>query len=402
MKNKALTNFRSIPANEQGFKILAMPSTSRSRILQDLSLNEILSMIGFLDAEKTARVLRPLNPEKRSRVLKKLEQNLQEKIKFLFKFNPKSAAGLMSLNYVEADNQMSVNEVFRALRKHEKGTGKIPTILATDKGFLSGEVPMRHLVLSNKKKKIGKLIHKIPHIHYNEKEEAVIDMFKNHPHGKVVVLDEDKSIIGVIYTDDIIHLLHRQASKSLRKFAGVNVEEDICDSPFRKVMYRYKWLILNLFTAFLAAAVVGIFEDTISRIVVLAAYLPIVAGMGGNAATQTLAITVRGLALGEIDRKNAKTIIKNEAIAGIINGAITGLIAAAIAVMLNQTPMLGLVLAVAMTFNLFVAGFFGTIIPMLMERIGKDPASSATIFITTATDVFGFLAFLGLATIVLV
>ncbi|PIQ77321.1 magnesium transporter MgtE [Candidatus Peregrinibacteria bacterium CG11_big_fil_rev_8_21_14_0_20_46_8] len=401
MHQKRVTNFKSLPLNEQAFKLLSMSSTAQTAILRELSVDAIVKMIGFLDEHRMIKIIRHLGAHKKSRVVKKLKQNFQEKIEFLFKFDPKSAAGLMNLNYIEVDMNMTVDEIFRILRKHERATGKIPTVLATSRGYLSGEIPINHLMLGDKNQRAAALLRKIPQIHYNEHEHNVINLFKKHPHGKVVVLDEDKSIIGIIYTDDVLHVLQKQTSKSLRKFAGVNVEEDICDGPLTKVRYRYKWLINNLFTAFLAAAVVGIFENTISRVVILAAYLPIVAGMGGNAATQTLAVTVRGIALGEIDGKNARHIVKNEVIAGVINGLVTGAIAACIALLLNKSAMLGLVLAAAMVANLFIAGFFGTIIPLIMVKLKKDPASSATIFITTATDVFGFLAFLGLATVIL-
>lgn len=307
----------------------------------------------------------------------------------------------MGFNFVKAEKNDTLKEISRLICKHEKETGKMPTILITENGYLVGELPIQKLLVSNKKIKVHKLVRKIPHVQYDEHEDKVLTTLKDHPHGKVVVLNEKQSIVGVIHTEDILYLINKHSSKSLHKFAGINKEEDVCDPPFTKVRYRYKWLIINLFTAFLAAAVIGIFEDTISRLVLLAAYLPIVAGMGGNAATQTLAVTVRGIALNEIDSKNAKIIVKNEVIAGIVNGTITGLIAAIVALALDKSALLGLVLGIAMIFNLFIAGLFGTIIPLVMKKMGKDPASSATIFITTATDVFGFLAFLGMATLIL-
>lgn len=402
MKNKkSLRHLQEVPINEQGFKLLSMSPKSQIKILQQLTIDEIVDIISFLDPTRASHVIRKLSVLRKNRVLKKLQNHVQEKIKLLLKFNPESAAGIMSFNYIEAQSNDTVKEISKLICSYEKETGKMPTILVTQNGYLMGELPVKHLLTSNKKVKARKLAHEIPHVHCDENEEKVLHTFKNHPHGKVVVLDENQSIMGIIHTEDVLHLISKQSAKSLRKFAGVNKEEDIVDSAFTKVRYRYNWLIINLFTAFLAAAVIGLFESTISRLVILAAYLPIVAGMGGNAATQTLAVTVRGIALNEINANNAKSIIKNEAIAGIANGLITGLIAAVIALALGQGALLGLVLALAMIFNLFIAGFFGTIIPLFMKKLGKDPASSATIFITTATDVFGFLAFLGLATLIL-
>ena len=154
-------------------------------------------------------------------------------------------------------------------------------------------------------------------------------------------------------------------------------------------------------TAFLAASVVGLFKDTISSFVLLAAYMPVVAGMGGNAGTQTLAVVVRGLALKEIELRAARKVIINEIVAGGINGIITGFLVAIVALIFNQSLLLGLITGVAIVFNLMISGLFGTIVPLIMKHFKKDPASSATIFITTATDVLGFFTFLGLASLVL-
>jgi magnesium transporter len=154
-------------------------------------------------------------------------------------------------------------------------------------------------------------------------------------------------------------------------------------------------------TAFLAASVVGLFTDTISKFTLLAVYMPIVAGMGGNAGTQALAVAVRGLALKEVELKTSKKLIINEMISGGVNGVINGILVALVAIFINQSPALGLVIGIAMIVNLINAGLFGALVPMIMKSLGKDPASSATIFITTATDVIGFFVFLGLASIIL-
>lgn len=208
-------------------------------------------------------------------------------------------------------------------------------------------------------------------------------------------------VIGVIYSDDIIRLLQKESATRLYDFAGVHDEEDIFDSIQTKVRRRYKWLLINLMTAYLAAGVVSLFSETLSGFVLLAAYMPIIAGMGGNAATQTLAVTIRGIALGEIEFKNSFPAIRNEIGAGFINGSINGLIVAAVAIIWNHSPMLGVITGTSMVVNLVIAGFFGAIIPLFMKKLGKDPATSATIFITTTTDVLGFLTFLGLATLLL-
>jgi magnesium transporter len=181
----------------------------------------------------------------------------------------------------------------------------------------------------------------------------------------------------------------------------VHDEELVTDTATMKVKHRYKWLIINLGTAFLASFTVSLFDETISKYVLLAVYMPIVAGMGGNAATQTLAVLVRGIALKQIEFRTAWPTLRREVSAGLLNGIINGIIVAAIVIVINHDYRIALILSLAMIVNLVVAGTFGTIVPLLMQKFGKDPAASATVFITTATDVLGFLAFLGLATLIL-
>ena len=331
--------------------------------------------------------------------MEKLGKEIKEKVEFLLKFNPKTAAGIMSLDYVEVDKDITFEQLSEIIKKHEIGTGKFPTILVVEDGFLIGELAGHVLALHKGKEKINKYIRELSHIEYNRDEDEVIDTFKKNMHDKIVVLDEDNSILGVICSDDILKLIGEYSVSSLRDFAGVSEEEDVLDSALTKVKNRYKWLIINLGTAFLAASVVSLFQETISAFVLLAVYMPIVAGMGGNAGTQTLAVVVRGLALKEINLKTTKKIIINEVLAGGINGIISGVLVAIAAILWNNNPVLGLIVGLSMVINLIISGFFGAITPLIMKKLGKDPASSATIFITTATDVFGFIVFLGLATL---
>lgn len=393
--------FKEIPVNEQGFVLFQLTAPIRQEILDAIKPKEIKMLIRYLDPDEVTDLLQLVHARKRQTIIKTLNREIKEKVEFLLDFNPKTAAGMMSLDYIEIEQGRTFDQVSRIIHKHEKRTGKFPAILVVDNGFLMGELMGYKFALHEGKEKIDKYIHKIPFVKYNAPETEVVTQFKKHPHNKIVVLDEDNSIMGVIYSDDILQIIEEKPMNSLREFAGVSEEEDVLDSALSKVRYRYKWLILNLGTAFLAASVVSLFESTISAFVLLAVYMPIVAGMGGNAGTQTLAVAVRGLALKEIKFGTARRVIINEVIAGGINGLINGIIVAIIAAFWNKSPLLGLVLALAMIINLMVAGFFGTIIPLFMKRIGKDPASSATIFITTATDVFGFFVFLGMASLVL-
>ena len=393
--------FRQIPVNQQGFILLNLPKKNRIEILEDLKNNELINLVNYLDPDEALDLLKSTSPNRITRIFTELGKNVRTKIESFLNFNSKTATGLMNLDYIEIDKDYTIEKTVSLVRKHEIRTGRMPTLLVVDKGFLIGELSMHRFALAKKTEKINKHIKKVHCIPYNASENKVLDTFKRHPHSNIIVLDDNKSILGIIYSDDILELIQNQSAVTLRHFAGIKEEEDVMDSAKIKVKYRYKWLIINLFTAFFAASIIGEFEETISKFVILAAYLPIVAGMGGNAATQTLAITVRGLALKEIELGTARKVVINEMIAGATNGLITGVVAGVIAFLWNQNVMLGIVLGLAMVSNLLIAGLFGTIIPLIMQKLDKDPASSATIFITTATDVFGFLAFLGLAKVLM-
>ena len=215
------------------------------------------------------------------------------------------------------------------------------------------------------------------------------------------MLNDAGDVLGIIYSDEVLKLIQQREASSLYDFAGISQEESVTDSAKRKIQNRYRWLIINLGTAFLAAGTIGLFEETLQKYVLLAIYMPIVAGMGGNAATQTLAVLVRGISLKQIELKTAWRPLRNEIGASLANGLINGVLVAAVVIIFNHDVRIAIILALAMIINLIVAAFFGTIVPLIMSRLGKDPAASATIFITTATDVLGFLAFLGLATAIL-
>jgi magnesium transporter len=247
-------------------------------------------------------------------------------------------------------------------------------------------------------------VQETPYVRYDRDDEAVLEVFKQNRERSVAVLDEEEDILGVIHAQDLFQMLEETRGETLYEFTGVAEEESVLDGPGTKVRRRYKWLILNLGTAFMAAAVVGLFESTIAAVAILAAYMPVVAGMGGNAGTQAMAVTVRGISLDEVSLKTGKRVIFNEVAAGAANGAITGLLVAVIAIAFSFGEfgvLLGVVIGVSMVANLIIAGFFGALTPLILDRLGYDPATSATIFITTATDVLGFFVFLGLAQVLL-
>lgn len=393
--------FKGLEPTKQGFIILQLSPRISRDILKHLSDDEILAFLNPLDPEKATDIIQLLPTVRANKVTESLNEYVKEKVEFLLKFNPRAAAGLMNLNYMIIRKDMKLDTVVEDIHEYERKTGKFPTILVMDGEKLVGELPGSTLALQKGKELEDKHVKRIPSIKYDSEVSKVVNSFVRNPHNKVVVMDDDENVLGIIHSNEILRLIDKSAMRDLYGFAGVDKEESALDSALTKVKFRYKWLIINLATAFMAASVVGLFEGTISKFALLAVYMPIVAGMGGNAGTQALAVTVRGLVMKEVDLKTGKQLIVNEMVAGAINGIINGIIVAMIAVFVNHSPALGIVLSIAMVVNLIVAGFFGALVPMIMKSLGKDPASSATIFITTATDVIGFFVFLGLASMIM-
>ena len=394
-----LAAFREIKVNIQGATLLLLARPARRQILDSLRNREILAMLHYLDPDQVSDIMQILPERRRAEVVAKLDESMRDKVEFLLKFNPRSAAGVMSLDYIQVNDSAVFKHVFELVKRHEKRTGKLPAILVIRDGFLLGEIPWRLLVLRKPHEQVKKYVRRIPTIRFDANQDEVIRTFKSHPHNRIVVLDDDFSTIGVIYSDDVLKTMRQ--SPELYDFAGVREEEDALDDAFVKVRHRYKWLLLNVLASFFVASVVGLFQDSIEAYVMLAVYMPIVAMMGGNAGTQALAVAVRGLALRELDVRQCRKAVFNEITAGGINGIIVGSVVALIAALWNQNPIFGVIIGMSMIINLMVAGLFGSLTPLVMKALGKDPATSATIFITTATDVFGFLVFLGLGTLML-
>jgi magnesium transporter len=217
----------------------------------------------------------------------------------------------------------------------------------------------------------------------------------------IPVVDEENKLVGIITVDDVIDVIKDEATEDIYRLAGVSTDERVFSRPSESLRKRLPWLVINLATAFVAASVVGIFEGTIATVTALAVFMPIVAGMGGNAATQTLTVIVRGIALGELTWSNSRKALVKEVLVALGNGIACGLLGAATAMLFKQDPVLGLVLALAMIINMFVAGVAGTLVPIGLRALKVDPALASSVIITTFTDVFGFFSFLGLGTLFL-
>lgn len=399
--SKRVSLFLSLPVEQQARVFLLLSKHVQKQLLKELHKEDIIHILENLDPDEGTDVLQLLPKNRQKVYIEELNEKLQKSISLLLQFDAKTAAGLMSLDYIQVDDTEKIENIIHQVRKHETKTGRLPTILILSEGKLIGQLPGHKLIVAKPSDVVSKYNKKIPTIRQDANFERVLSVFRDNPHQKVVVTGEHQHILGVIYSDDVLQMIQERQDASLYDFAGLSDEESAFDSVKRKVNFRYRWLILNLFTTLLAALTVSVFDQTIEKNVLLAVYLPIVAGMGGNAGTQTLAVMVRSLSSSDLSWQLFTTALRHEVAAGFINGIINGIIISIIVLLLNGDPIVSITLAFAMVINLTVAPTFGTIMPVVMKKLGKDPASSATIFITTATDVFGFLAFLGLATVLL-
>jgi len=400
-KDRRTKLFLELPHDKRVELLNSVTVPVKRDILMRIPEKDAIDIFETVSPDEATDMLQLLTPHKREKILQLMSEEMKNSLSTLLEFDPETAAGLMTLDYIQADISENIASVAAKFRQHEKQTGRPPVILALKEGKLSGFLPGHELGFAAKNEVIGKYVKRIPTISYAATHNEVVRLFKSHPRGKVVVLNDAGDVIGIIYSNEILKLINDQQASSLYDFAGIRQEESVTDSAKRKTKNRYRWLIINLATAFMAAFTIGIFEDTLEKYVLLAIYMPIVAGMGGNAATQTLAVVVRGIALKQIELKTAWNTLKNELGAGLANGLINGVLVAAVVITINHDYKIALILALAMVINLLVAAFFGTLVPLIMSKLGKDPAASATIFITTATDILGFLAFLGLGTLIL-
>lgn len=401
-KDKRTRLFLELPLEKRVELLHSLTRSVRRDILMHIPEEDLALVLQALDPDEATDMLQLITRKKREKVLHLVSKDLKDSLSTLLEFDAETAAGLMTLDYVRVNIDDHIAAVAKKFKEHEKRTGRPPVILALkDDGKLAGFLPGHELGFARKTDRIEKYVKRIPAISYAASHDEVMDMFSSHPHAKVAVLNDAGSVVGIIYSDDILKLLQENSGSSLYDFAGIRDEESVSDSARFKFKNRYQWLIINLGTAFLASFVVSQFEDTLSAFVLLAVYMPIVAGMGGNAATQTLAVMVRGISLKQIELKTAWKAVRNEVIAGFMNGLLNGVLVACIVYVINGDAKIAIILGMAMIINLIVAAFFGTLVPLIMSKLGKDPAASATIFITTATDVLGFLVFLGLATIIL-
>lgn len=369
-----------------------LPPSQIAAIISELESDDALDMIQSLDDEDFKHdIIRHLSAKTRL--------TLEEGMSF-----PEDSAGrLMQREFVAIPQSWTVGKTIDYLRAAaEELPEDFFDVFVIDPSYhIVGTVPLNRLIRAMRSEKVDTLkledIHTIP---FDMDQEKVAQLFRRENLASAPVVDEENRLIGVITVDDVVDVIDEEAQEDILKMGGVG-ESDIYRSIISTSYTRSKWLMINLLTAFLASWVVSLFDATIAKVVALATLMPIVAGMGGNAGTQTLAVIVRAIAIHELSGQNAPRAVYKEAVVGFLNGIVFAVVTGASIMLWFHNPMLGAVIGMAMIINLIAAGSFGALIPILLDKFGFDPAISSAIFLTTVTDCTGFFSFLGLATIFL-
>lgn len=395
--------FRALSLSERSAVFNMLSAQLRQVVLKELSFTEALELLDHMDSQRVYIILSKMRDQKRrERLITRLKSDRYEKTDYFLSFHPQATFSLVHLNYVYLPDTTTVGETANIIEDHLKQTGKIPVVLVHNGGNLIGEASLGMLVRERNVSKLKNFVRPLRHICYNSSKDKILSLFLSAAHEKIVITDVDGSILGIVYSDDVADLLDAQPATSLYSFAGVEASERPFDGVMDKVKGRYRWLIINLATCFLAGGVVALFQGTINQIVALAVFMPIVAGMGGNAGTQALAVMIRGIAVGEISLSTSRPAVLREVLAGLVNGILTGVALVPIALLLGLNLWVAVIAGVSVVFSLIIASFFGATVPLVLKHFGQDPATSSGIVITTATDVFGLMFFLGVATLFLV
>ncbi|MBN2963867.1 magnesium transporter [Sulfurospirillum sp. T05] len=401
---------KQLSSESLGDVAIELPDHILKDVIEEISPEQLKDAIEELESDDATDLLQnieDINEEKAQELFDSLDDEYQEDIKRLRRYDDEEAGAYMQTEVFVAKVEEKISDAIARL-KQMKEEGEIENIyrlfVVDDYETLRFSIPLEDLITSDFSLTFKALVEKAPEDEYqpifardDDTIDSVIETVENYDLSVVPVIDYQGRLVGRITADDIHDIIQENATEQIYNLAGVNDEAEEENTLFEAGKSRAMWLFLNLFTAIVASLVIGIFDETIQAYVALAVLMPIVASMGGNAGTQTLTVTVRQLALGDIDFQNAKsTIVKEVSIAGI-NGVIFALVMGAIAFLWFHEAMLGVVIGLSMVINLLCAGLFGALIPLTLKRLDIDPAVGSTVLLTTVTDVVGFFSFLGLA-----
>lgn len=392
-----------VKAERDGEILLEVSDAVRQTLIADMDSDELLAAAEQLDTDELADLAPDLPKDVLQELLDSLDIRNRERLQSALGYEDDTVGALMDFDIVTIREDITLEVALRYLRR----IGGLPD--HTDKLFvvdrydiLRGVLPLKRMVVNDLDAEVADIMADDAVVFHPEDEaDEAAKAFERYDLVTAPVVDANNKLVGRLTVDTVMDYIREEAESDMLSMAGLREEEDLFSSVWKSVQNRWTWLAINLVTAFVASRVIGLFEDSIEKIVALAALMPIVAGIGGNSGNQTTTMIVRGLALGQIASHNMKSLLKKELGVALLNGLLWGSVLGVVAYALYHNIALGLVMTGAMTLNLLLAAIMGVMIPLVMTKVGRDPAVGSSVLITAMTDSGGFFIFLGLATIFL-
>ncbi|MCD9125514.1 magnesium transporter [Luteimonas fraxinea] len=401
--DKRMVVWGLVDPEDDGEVLVHVGDEVRESLIADMDADELVAAVEDLDIDDLADLVEDLPDAVIDEVLRAMDRENRERLEQVLSYPEDTAGRLMNPDVVTVRADTTVDVVLRFLRLR----GELPEhtdhlYVVNRRHQLAGWVALQDLVTREPGTPINKLIDdELDSIHVAESAEQVARQFSDNDWVSAPVVDDGNILLGRITVDDVIDIIREQAEHQALSAAGLDEDEDLFSPIKRAVRGRVVWLGINLCTAFLAAFVIGRFEATIEQIVALAVLMPIVAGIGGNAAVQVLTLMVRGIALGQVGASNARILLWKELRVALINGLLIGSLVGLVALVWFHDWVLSLVIFAALVINFCSAALAGTLLPLLLKRMGVDPAVAGTVVVTAVTDIVGFFSFLGLATAIM-
>lgn len=371
-----------------GELLIGLDPEKRTEIIEELDYDDATDIISQLDEEDQQELLQDIDQEDATN------------IRALLNYAEDTAGGLMNPEVIKININLDKKDALDEIIRQSEEMEEFYTVyVVDDANVLQGIMSIKNMIKAHADAKVKDIVQSDPvFVKADLDQEEVAKLISQYNLTTIPVVDDDMKLLGRITVDDIIDVMEQENTEDLLKISGVSEDEELSGNWQDAVKSRLPWLVINLGTAYLAASIIRHFDATVAKLPLISAYMTIIAGMGGNAATQSLAVTVRRISLSDLTDSQAYNTVLKELLVGLINGASNGLIVFFIALAYDANPMLGLVLFLAMTGNLIIAGLTGASIPLVLKRVGIDPAVASSIIITTFTDCAGFLLPLWLAT----
>lgn len=370
-------------------------------LLEEIPNQQIAQGVRDLDSDDAVYLLEDMEPEDKAEILANLPAPERVALERGLDYPENSAGRLMQTDYISAPPFWTVGQVIDYLRESTDLPDEFYEIFVIDPaGVIIGHVPLNRLLRTKRPVRIDALMLDADHVAKATDDQAdVAELFKRYNLVSIPVVDDAQRLVGVLTFDDIVDIIDDEADAEIRALGGVSAEEDLYGSVWETMRSRFAWLFVNMLTALAASSVIGLFEGSLEKMVALAVLMPIVASQGGNAGTQTMTVAVRALATRDLGRVNARRVVLREAMVGLMNGLAFATLLGLASLVWFHNVQLALVLGVAVIINLLAAALAGVLVPLTLEKLGADPAIASGTFVTTVTDLVGFMAFLGTATL---